>query len=68
VIGQDVSTLYFAALTRITAAHVSVTSTQEPVVSGITAFARARRDPGAAPASRRHPDTGRHRAPARSPV
>jgi drug/metabolite transporter (DMT)-like permease len=31
--------LYFAALTRISAAHVSVTSTLEPVVSGIVAFA-----------------------------
>ena len=33
------SALYFAALTRISAAHVSVTSTLEPVVSGIVAFA-----------------------------
>jgi drug/metabolite transporter (DMT)-like permease len=31
--------LYFAALDRISAAHVSVTSTLEPVVSGIAAFA-----------------------------
>ena len=31
--------LYFAALARISAAHVSVTSTLEPVVSGLVAFA-----------------------------
>ena len=31
--------LYFAALARISATHVSVTSTLEPVVSGLVAFA-----------------------------
>jgi probable blue pigment (indigoidine) exporter len=30
---------YFAALARISAAHVSITSTLEPVVSGLVAFA-----------------------------